>query len=162
MKNLSDRFWEKVPNRPQSGCWLWGASKKPNGYGQLNIDGVPRYAHRISFELENGAIERGHVVRHKCDTPLCVRPDHLEVGTQLDNIHDMESRGRSRKIGLPGERNPAAKLTDSQIHSIRENRSSSLSQLSRAFGVSSQRISQIQARKQHQSVKAGKFVEVAS
>ena len=57
----------------------------------------------------------GLVVRHKCDNPPCVNPNHLEVGTQRDNVRDMQERGR----GLVGERHPMAKLTRKQVDDIR-------------------------------------------
>lgn len=93
------RFERMYIPEPNSGCWLWtgGGSR----YGVFTMSSrakrsarsVP--AHRLSHELFNGPIPRGLIVRHKCDTPFCVNPDHLEVGTQQDNMNDMVARGRS-------------------------------------------------------------------
>lgn len=73
-------------------CWIWtGASDR---YGYLYIDGKPIRAHRISYELFVGKIKEGHVICHKCDTPLCVNPKHLFPGTQKENLLDAQSKGR--------------------------------------------------------------------
>ena len=154
MNSIESRFWGKVDKSGE--CWNWTGSRKPQGYGQFNISGVPRYAHRVSYELAFGRIPAGALIRHKCDNPLCVRPSHLEPGDQKQNMHDMISRGRAVHRGIRGERNSAAKLTDCAVAEIRTDRSSTLSELARRFGVSPQRISQIQQRK----LRVGKPVEV--
>lgn len=96
MQTLADRFWSKV--RKSDGCWLW--TDKPHapwGYGRLGnaINGKEIKAHRLSWMLHFGPIPDGLGVLHKCDTPLCVRPDHLFLGTQLDNVHDCVAKGRA-------------------------------------------------------------------
>jgi hypothetical protein len=75
-------------------------------------------AHRVSYEHFVGAIPSGLLVRHKCDNPPCVRPDHLEPGTHRDNALDCVSRGRHRRTGLQGEQHPAAKLTETDARAI--------------------------------------------
>jgi hypothetical protein len=51
-------------------------------------------AHRVAWEMFNGPIADGLIVRHKCDNPNCVNPKHLEVGTQKQNMMDASARGR--------------------------------------------------------------------
>lgn len=81
-------------------CWLWQAGKFPKGYGMVNLgrmaDGSQQttYAHRVAYVLAHGNIPAGRVVMHSCDTPACVNPAHLSLGTQGDNIRDGVSRGR--------------------------------------------------------------------
>ena len=81
-------------------CWLWRGARlggRTKAYGTFKAS-EPRknwYCHRWIFTHENGHIPDGLVIRHKCDTPLCVNPDHMELGTQQDNIRDMMERGRS-------------------------------------------------------------------
>lgn len=91
-------FWEKVKENVTTGCWEWQGFKI-KGYGQV----TRRYngfcyvykAHRYSYSLYKGQIADGLLVLHTCDNPKCVRPDHLFLGTQQDNIDDMYSKGRN-------------------------------------------------------------------
>lgn len=87
---LSERFWEKV--KKTEACWLWTGSKNNMGYGRINIDGIVKLAHRVSFEMKHGTTKL-HIL-HRCDTPLCVNPLHLFAGTQKDNLRDMAAKGR--------------------------------------------------------------------
>jgi len=66
------------------------------GYGRFFAHGKRTSAHRFSYETFVGRIPDGMVVMHKCDVMECVNPDHLDVGTQADNMRDMSRKGRSR------------------------------------------------------------------
>ncbi|WP_416053644.1 HNH endonuclease signature motif containing protein, partial [Escherichia coli] len=48
---------------------------------------------RLIWELRNGPIDEGLVVRHKCDNRKCCNPEHLELGTRADNMNDRFIRG---------------------------------------------------------------------
>ena len=85
-----ERFWPKVEPEPNSGCWLWNGAVDKRGYGRLGRT----LAHRISYEIAYGRPGRGLYVCHTCDVPGCVRPDHLFLGTQSDNIRDAATKGR--------------------------------------------------------------------
>lgn len=87
------RFWQNVQKTDT--CWLWTGSVSGNGYGTIYADGKREGAHRVAWMLANGAIPNGLLVRHKCDNPICVRADHLELGTGADNMRDMIERGRA-------------------------------------------------------------------
>lgn len=80
-------FCETVPH---SGCWLWTKGTSSNGYGVTSRDNRQVRVHRLSHELSTG--ETPAVVRHKCDTPLCCNPDHLEGGIHADNMRDRAKR----------------------------------------------------------------------
>lgn len=108
MAIVAPGFWHRV-NKTET-CWLWTGSKTSAGYGDLNFMKQHVLAHRLAWTLENGEIEKGLLVLHRCDTPLCVRPDHLFLGTDADN-----NRDRGIK-----ERTPRRKLTSDQVREIRE------------------------------------------
>ena len=87
------RFWARVQRG--KGCWLWMAGCFSHGYGAFAFQNKrPGLAHRFSYELHHGPIPRGRVVMHTCDTPRCVNPDHLRLGTQSQNIWDSVNKGR--------------------------------------------------------------------
>jgi hypothetical protein len=87
------RFWSFV-ERTES-CWLWRGAQRGSGYGGFHWRNISHYAHRKAWELINGPIADGLHVCHHCDNPPCVRPDHLFLGTQADNNHDRDRKGRS-------------------------------------------------------------------
>ena len=86
-------FWPKV--RKTSDCWLWTAACNEHGYGCFMYKSILRKAHRTAWEIEVGRIPKGKCVLHHCDTPACVKPSHLYLGTQLDNMRDILRRGRN-------------------------------------------------------------------
>jgi hypothetical protein len=102
-KSLAEQFWTKV-NMGGDGCWNWTASTMPSGYGCLRVEGKTKSSHRTVWQLERGEIPHGLCVLHVCDNRRCVRPDHLFLGTRVDNIRDMEAKGRANRSGLKGRR----------------------------------------------------------
>lgn len=89
------RFWGRV--RKGEGCWEWQALRSGQGYGMFPIANRHYGAHRASWEITNGPIPDGMVVRHDCDNPPCVRPDHLRIGTHQDNVMDAVERRRHQR-----------------------------------------------------------------
>ena len=115
-----DKFVVKI----EGGCWLWTGATDGKGYGVLSgrMNGSERplrveKAHRVSYEKYIGVIPDGMVIRHKCDNPQCTNPDHLEVGTQKDNMRDCSSRGRLNRKSLLNLKRFS--LTDKQAEEIR-------------------------------------------
>lgn len=109
-RSASERFWSKVnkngPIHPVLGtrCWTWIGGKRDRGYGAFRyLDS--QSAHRVSWILKFGQIPKSKLVCHHCDNPSCVNPDHLFVGTSLDNNQDMVKKGRGK---YPGPINPAS------------------------------------------------------
>lgn len=83
------RFWAKVEKTED--CWIWTGCTR-DGYGLFRLDKKMVSAHRFSYGLVNDEVPR--LLRHTCDNPPCVRPDHLIPGTRLDNSRDMKERDR--------------------------------------------------------------------
>lgn len=129
--NIKERFLKKV--QKTDSCWLWAASKNNWGYGQFNMNGKMQRSHRVSYELFIGEIPDGLFVCHSCDTPACVNPDHLWIGSHADNTRDKMKKGRhvsavgekhwsrtqSEKVPR-GEEHSNSKLTETQVLKIRE------------------------------------------
>lgn len=92
--SLTQRFWSKVCIADGDNCWLWTSGLTIYGYGSFGVEGRSEKAPRVSWVLTYGPIPNGLHVLHRCDTPACVRPDHLFLGTPLDNIRDMIAKGR--------------------------------------------------------------------
>lgn len=130
---------------PNSGCWIWIGARLPDGYGTFgsyrNVTRAGRAA-RVAWMLYRGEIPSGLEVRHKCDTPPCVNPGHLLLGTRVENERDKVDRGRRG----PGEKSTCVKLTDAQVLDIRARYSAgntSLSKLAREYRVSLDNIHRI-------------------
>ncbi len=124
-------------------CVEWRGPRAPQGYGRIRGRNV---AHRVAWELANGReVPAGMLVRHRCDNPPCVNPEHLLLGTAADNARDMVERGRSTR----GERNHTAKLTAGQVYETRALADQGWCQadIARAYGVSEMNISNIVRRK---------------
>jgi hypothetical protein len=112
---MRQRFWGYVSCCSDGECWEWTGTITPRGYGYLRIGGSgnPRHAHRISWVIHNGVIPNGMFICHHCDNRLCVNPDHLFLGTPLDNTQDMIKKGRRNLEGHP------KKLTPDLVREIR-------------------------------------------
>lgn len=130
---LEDRFWEKVDRSGE--CWNWtGTIYTASGklsYGKICVKNKQLLAHRVSYELAHGPIPEDKDVLHRCDNPLCVRPDHLFLGTHADNMQDMVQKGRMHL------RNHT-KLTAEKVIAIRQRYSSggiTQSQLAKEYEV---------------------------
>lgn len=141
-------FDDAYAPEPNTGCWLWVRSLNSNGYGQLSRNGKQHQAHRYSWALHNGPIPAGLYVCHRCDTRACVNPEHLFLGTALDNMQDMKRKGRERHPGRKGEANPEAKLNAASVLAIRAALASGERPVSLAaqYGVTTSLVSHIKRR----------------
>jgi len=135
---VAEQFWAKVDTSPGHGPWgdchIWTASCFPNGYGQFRGRG----AHVTAWELDNGPVPAGMIVRHTCDNKPCVR--HLLLGTHADNMRDMVARRRQ----AAGERLHLARLTERDVRLIRTQASArSCASIARSFGVHESTIARV-------------------
>ena len=142
------RFWSKVDKTEE--CWNWTGAIGSTGYGHINEGGKRGKiltSSRVSYEIHFGKIQDGLFVLHKCDNPKCVRPDHLFLGTNKDNMHDMIGKGRSglNVGGASGEYCATAKLSWNQVCQIRDLRKYGFTQkwISEQYSVSPMLISKI-------------------
>lgn len=136
-----ERLWSQV--KKTEGCWEWTGGTDRDGYGRFF---EMRRAHRFSWYLHNGPIPDGLHVLHTCDNPPCVRPDHLFLGTNTDNVADKIAKGR----GQFGERHGMAIITESQVSEIRQRYAAggiSQTALGAEYGLSQTGISQIVMKK---------------
>ena len=81
-------------------CWIWQGGRNNIGYGMIRDGKQMRTTHRVSYEEHIGKIPAGMCVLHNCDTPLCVNPAHLRLGTHKDNTRDMIAKSRDNIFGL--------------------------------------------------------------
>lgn len=108
-----ERFNKKWQPITETGCWIWDGSDSGRRYGRFFINGKNAAAHRVSYTIHNGNIPKDMNVCHKCDTPACVNPDHLFIGTQSDNMLDREAKNRAN-------RKKQIQITGSMIKEIRD------------------------------------------
>lgn len=141
-----DRFWAKVDrNGPEyrelGSCWVWTAGLDGKGYGAFRDSrGRQVLAHRKAWELIVGVQPSGNLL-HRCDTPTCIRPDHMFVGDQAANVADAVAKGRNAR----NEQHGSAKLTWKSVTAIRARYASgeSQSKIASDFGVTQVTVSNI-------------------
>lgn len=150
-KTPETRFWSKVDRSGgPDACWPWTANRqRRSGYGQFWYERRVRLAHRVAWKLTRGEIPPGRCVLHRCDNPPCVNPAHLFLGTQADNLADMDRKGRRVNSPHPGERNGLAKLTEMRVRLIRHLRAKGSTQpaLARAFNVTTSTVHDLETRR---------------
>lgn len=134
-----------------NGCWLWrGTCTREQQRARMWDKGRSRPAAHVAYELFVGPIN-GKWVLHTCDNPTCVNPAHLYLGDHSRNMRDMVDR--KRKAVSPGESNPQAKLTETQVIEIRRRyRRGNGVRLAREYGIRQQQISRIVQRQRWKHV----------
>lgn len=135
---------DRIGGPTDSGCTEWLGPTDWDGYGLVGHRRKTFRVHRLIYERHTGAaIPAGLVVRHVCDNPPCVNPEHLILGTAAENNHDRVLRGRS--ADRRGEKCPTAKLTWADVHEIRRLLAlgSSHTSIAPRFGVTRECISRI-------------------
>jgi hypothetical protein len=135
---LGDRLQECTAYDELTGCWLWIGNIGTNGYGRISVDNRLQSVHRTSYEFHRGPVPEGKVLMHTCDIRCCINPDHLAVGSKLENTADMMAKGRNRYSGR--------KLGPDAIRHIRAWTMTGL-EYAELYGVTLHSVSQIRNRR---------------
>lgn len=146
-ERIAALFWSKVKRGGVDECWPWQGEADRKGYGRFCIRRRRCRAARVAYVLTHGE-QPGEAVLHACDNPPCCNPAHLRSGTLLENVEDMDAKGRrvmSSSFAQPGTQNRNAKLTPADIPRIKALRKSGLSlrEVGREFGVTRFAVSKI-------------------
>ena len=144
LSGISERIEQSSIPVTETGCWLWTLAPDEKGYGLITIKGVTKKAHRVSYQAYKGEIPEGKVVMHSCDCRACVNPDHLRLGSQIENIKDRDKKGRMKR-----------KLSDEAVLLIRAS-TENVKTLAKKFNVSEWTIYDIR------NLKRGRFKNVTN
>ncbi len=134
--SLRARFYRFVPVRVIGRCWLWTGATDRDGYGVIADGSKTLAAHRVSFELHHRQLPPRSLIMHSCDTPACVNPAHLSIGTKRSNAADMTRKGRR-----------SSKLNRTKALEIRARHEEGVATLAVEFGVSESTIRSVLAGK---------------
>jgi hypothetical protein len=121
IRPVSNRLTEKVNKDPISNCHLWTAHINNRGYGVIKVNGKMKLAHRVSLEIHlNTIIPNDKLVLHSCDTPSCINPEHLRIGSHKENANDKYERNRGHHPS--GSNHGRATLNEKQVKEIRRSK----------------------------------------
>jgi hypothetical protein len=162
-------FLDKKSRSTPSGCHLWLGGLDKDGYGQTWFEGANIRTHRLVWFFNFGAIPEGLVVMHSCDTPACINPAHLNLGTNIENNLDKLNKGRHRvasgdshyykrrpELIRHGENTTQAKLTEEKVIQILRKLKSGepQKQIAKEFLISRTAVSAIATRRNWKHVSA--------
>ncbi|MFJ1539356.1 HNH endonuclease [Micromonospora chalcea] len=164
-ETAAQRLWGKVTKTAD--CWIWAGYRNQAGYGiiQARLGGPRTRAHRVAYALSGGVFTGDGLIRHRCDNPPCVRPDHLLCGTIGDNVADMVERDRQasgdrsgyrkhpesylNRPPVQGVKHGCATFTEAEVLAIRaaHDRGESQSSIARRIGRPRRTVALIASRK---------------
>lgn len=150
-----DRFWSKVSICEEDKCWLWIGSKRRRGYGRFCLQVEKNkdksfVATRIAYFIHYKINPVDKIVLHSCDNPECVNPNHLSLGSNLDNTNDMMNKKRGLEQFGNGSNHRQSKLTEQDVILIRNSylkKEFSQTEIAKRYNVDSSSISNIVNRK---------------
>jgi len=142
------RFWSKVAiTANPNNCWIWKGAKSSGGYGCFGYNGKIYTASRLAYQFHYGDYDQSLLVCHKCDVRHCCNPNHLFLGTNVDNMQDMLKKGRNK--AYLGESNFKSKIKNENVFEMISLRQSGLSypEIGKRYGISPEQVSNICRRK---------------
>lgn len=145
-ERLTEDKWVVSAGPLETDCWIWQESLNADGYGIIKYHQKTYRVYRVMWERLHGReIPKGKSALHRCDTPACMNPHHIFIGTQIDNIRDMVSKGRQRS---------RRGLTDDEVRSIRAMIRGGMKQAEviRLMGLESSTVSRIVNRKLYKEI----------
>lgn len=145
-ERLTPDKWNEVPGPLDTPCWIWKMKPNSDGYAVMKYRQKAYKVYRVMWERSTGqTIPAGMSALHRCDTPACVNPTHIRIGTQEENIADMMSKGRQRS---------SRGLTDTQVRTIKALVRGGMrqSEVCRLLGVDSSTVSRIITGKLYRDV----------
>lgn len=148
-KQTLQQGYDKFVVKNEKGCWGWkGCRPKNPGYGQFRHNMKLERAHRASWILHYGDIPKEMFVLHKCDNYECSNPEHLFLGTNIDNIKDMLKKGRHPFFGKSGETNHKSRYSVNLVRKIKELLVKNIPniEIARVFNVRPQYVSKIKTK----------------
>lgn len=110
------RFLKSFIIDNETGCWIWQKANKRYGVFRTSNPRKQVSAHRYSYVLHKGEITENMFVCHTCDNPICVNPEHLFLGTHMDNVNDMISKKRH----VFGIKHGNSKLSEQDVLEIKK------------------------------------------
>lgn len=134
-KEILARNFVRADGPLDTQCWLWTGRSNRAGYGRVAVKRHGKithwFAHRLAY-VEFCGDPGELLICHRCDVPACVNPDHLFAGTHLDNMRDMDSKGRRKAAN--GDQKPSSKLNSDAVRDILSG--GSPTDLAKKYGVS--------------------------
>lgn len=149
MRTVQQRLFQQRRIDPVTECWEWQGTVTSSGYGRIMIERKRFAVHRLAAHLWLGLEwDSEQFVCHDCDNPRCFNPDHLFIGTALDNMRDMIAKGRATPPYDP-RMYTTAKVSEDDVRRIRDLRADgkSLRHIGKQFGVSYETVRWIAARR---------------
>lgn len=139
--SIEERFSKRFSVDKETGCWIWCGTLNKKGYGVISGNGIRHLAHRASWIMFRGAIPSGDgahgtVVMHTCDNPSCVNPNHLRLGTQAENVRDMDIKSRRITVSKKGIENPRSAIRSEEDIALICSTEGNTKALAEQFGVS--------------------------
>lgn len=151
MNDVIERFEGKFIPEPNSGCWLWTGALDRKGYARFGFEGRNSKGNRAAYKLYK-CDPGDFCVLHRCDVRCCVNPDHLFLGTQVENVSDCKAKGRTQKVR--GEAKVASKLKAKEVLDIYSKRLTRYDYRDR-YGVAYSTVARIQTGKVWSHVTGG-------